>query len=126
MNTKALTALVFAAVCLLAAGLVYAQDEMTHVNDPAFSRPTRPLPLFPHDLHNEQAGIDDCAACHHVYEDGVLAEGESSEDMNCSECHVKGKNTRPLRTAFHDRCKGCHEQEKKGPVQCAECHRKNP
>ncbi|MEW5734162.1 MAG: acidic tetraheme cytochrome c3 TmcA [Thermodesulfobacteriota bacterium] len=112
------------AACLWAACPAFAQDDMTRVSDPAFTQRTRPLPLFPHDLHNEQAGIGDCGACHHVYENGVKSETETSEDRMCSDCHAKGNDTRLLRKAFHDRCKGCHEQEKKGPVQCAECHRK--
>jgi hypothetical protein len=24
--------------------------------------------------------------------------------------------------AFHGQCKGCHEEEEAGPVQCSECH----
>lgn len=124
MNKKLWTAAVVAAACLIAAACAYGQDDMTHADDPGFTAHARPLPLFPHDGHNEKAGIDDCSVCHHVYENGVKSDAETSEDQSCSSCHMKDGNTRPLRRAFHDRCKGCHEEQKKGPVQCAECHRK--
>jgi hypothetical protein len=109
---------------VLAAALAWAQEEMTHVDNSVFVNPQRPPSVFVHDEHNAMAEIDDCAACHHVYEDGELVEDESSEDQSCSECHsLEGGDGRPaLMKAFHVSCKGCHEREGRGPILCGECH----
>jgi hypothetical protein len=104
----------------------YSQEEMETVDSSAFLNPERVASVFKHDVHNEAAEIDECNECHHVYEDGVKLEGESSEDMTCSECHeVEVSEEQPaLMQAFHANCKGCHLSEKKGPIMCGECHRK--
>jgi len=104
----------------------YSQEEMTVVDNRAFTQPERVVSVFNHEAHNELAEIDECNECHHVYEDGVKLEDESSEDMTCSECHeIKASEEQPaLMQAFHMNCKGCHLQEKKGPIMCGECHRK--
>lgn len=102
------------------------ESDPETLDNSAFEKPSRPAALFDHDLHNEQAGLeDDCAVCHHVYEGQRLVEDESSEDSPCSDCHALKKasdNPVPLRMAFHQRCKACHFREKKGPVLCGECH----
>lgn len=102
-----------------------AEDE--YIDNSVYDNPTQPQVRFSHDDHNEMAGLEDCSLCHHLYENGVLVESESSEDMPCSDCHrpklFDEKTT--LTTAFHNRCKGCHLKVKKGPVICGECHKKN-
>ncbi|WP_319406401.1 acidic tetraheme cytochrome c3 TmcA [uncultured Desulfosarcina sp.] len=102
----------------------WSQEDMTVVDNAAFDTPQRTPSVFAHDEHNETAGIDDCAECHHVYEDGKRVDGESSEDQRCSECHgLKGSGGQPsLIRAFHANCKGCHQEQKKGPILCGECH----
>jgi hypothetical protein len=105
----------------------YSQDDITHVEDSAFEgHMRRPVP-FAHDEHNEAAEIEDCNTCHHVFEDGKLAEYESSEDSECSECHASEEESYPISLvkAYHIRCKECHLERKAGPVMCAECHPKN-
>ena len=118
-----LGALLVSALLLVAA---YSQDDMTVVDNTVFPKPERPPALFEHDDHNEAAGIEDCQECHHVYEDGVLLEDESSEDEMCSDCHdLRPSGRMPgLMKAFHLNCKGCHLEKKAGPVMCGECHRK--
>ena len=69
---------------VLALGTAWSQDDMTVVDNAAFDNPQRTPSVFVHDEHNETAGIDDCAECHHVYEDGELVEDESSEDQSCA------------------------------------------
>ncbi len=103
---------------------VWSQDDMTAVDSTVFNNPQRTPSRFEHDVHNETAGIDDCAECHHVYEDGILVEGESSEDERCSDCHsLESSNGQPsLIKAFHANCKGCHQSQGKGPILCGECH----
>ena len=110
---------------LLVLTTAWSQDEMTVVDNSVFDNPQRSPSVFEHDMHNETAGIDECSVCHHVYEDGQLVEDESSEDMQCSDCHdlEKGADDQPgLMNAFHANCKGCHEAEGKGPIMCGECH----
>ena len=118
-----LGALLLSALLLVAA---YSQDDMLVVDNSVFPQPQRPPAVFEHDDHNDIAGIDDCQECHHVYEDGVLLEDESSEDQMCSECHdLEPSGSMPgLMKAFHLNCKGCHMEHKAGPVTCGECHRK--
>ena len=103
----------------------YSQEDMVIVNSDVFDNPRRPSSLFRHDEHNERAEIDACNECHHVYDDdGNRLEDESSEDQRCSDCHeLKASGRKPaLMKAFHTNCKGCHEEKKKGPVMCGQCH----
>ena len=118
-----LTVLLLTVFLLVAA---YSQEEMATVDNSVFPKPERVASTFNHDAHNEAAEIDECNECHHVYEDGVKLEYESSEDMLCSDCHEIGvSDGQPsLMQAFHTNCKGCHLSEKKGPIMCGECHRK--
>ena len=116
-------------VTFLAALLVgisaYSQDYITFVRDSSFSERTRPPVPFVHDEHNDKANIYDCNVCHHVWQDGEIVDWDSSEDMECSGCHLlaeKGHTTMDLSKAYHDMCKGCHMEQKAGPVQCSECH----
>lgn len=92
-----------------------------------FAHLKRPPALFDHDEHNDTAGIDDCAVCHHVWENGQVVAGESSEDSSCSECHGLEKgpdNSMGLANAFHTQCRTCHIDNGKGPILCGQCHRK--
>ena len=115
---------VIIAVLMLIGGATFAQEEITAVEDSAFGDHTRrPRVVFQHDAHNEAAAFE-YAACHHIYEDGQLLEDEAPEDRECSKCHADTDDPQHLDlvTAYHNRCKGCHEEEKKGPVICSECH----
>ena len=110
--------------CLFAVMFGYSQEDVTHVEDSAFEKKTRPSVPFLHDQHNEQAEIDECNTCHHVYKDGEPDEYESSEGQECSECHTlnQGDNPISLVNFYHLQCKGCHQEQKAGPVMCSECH----
>ncbi|PID73204.1 MAG: acidic cytochrome c3 [Desulfobacterales bacterium] len=102
----------------------FSQEDIAYVRDSAFGLRDRGPVAFVHDEHNEKAEIEDCNACHHVYEDGKLLEDETSEGMECSECHMTGGKTRmDLMRNYHLQCKGCHEDLGKGPVMCGECHK---
>lgn len=113
-------------ICLMAALSGQAQEDVQYVADTGFYEKLRPPVYFPHEEHNERAEIYDCALCHHYYdENGVKVEDWTTEDMECSECHLpKDGDSMKLATQYHLRCKGCHVQAKAGPVQCSECHRK--
>lgn len=120
------TYIILIAALLASAGLyAYAQEDMEFVNDTAFTDTMRPPVSFKHDDHNEVAAIDDCTVCHHLYDEaGNLLEDESSEDMECGECHGADSRGYPIELvrAFHLNCRGCHEEQKAGPVVCGECH----
>jgi len=119
-----LMAVLLLTVFLLVAA--YSQEDMTAIDNRVFPDPRRTAAIFIHDDHNEAAEIDECNECHHVYEDGVKLEDESSEDMLCSECHLMEETDEQpgLMKAFHLNCKECHLAENKGPIMCGECHKK--
>ena len=116
-----LIALLLLAVLLIPA---FSQEDMEVVDSEGFDKKQRPPAVFRHDEHNETAAIEECNECHHVYEDGVKVADESSEDQLCWECHEEKDigNQPGLRKAFHTNCKGCHSQNKKGPIMCGQCH----
>ncbi|GAB6146251.1 acidic tetraheme cytochrome c3 TmcA [Desulfocicer niacini] len=101
-------------------------NDCMDISADVFENNKRPFVCFPHDTHNENAGIEDCAVCHHVYEDGKLMEEESSEDITCAECHTTKGDSKHMEliTRYHDRCRGCHLELEKGPLTCGECHKK--
>lgn len=114
---------VAAALVALTAISGFSQGDIFFVRDSAFGVRMRPAVPFAHDEHNANAEIDDCTLCHHVIVDGEKSEFESSEDRECSACHMAGGNDRmDLMNAYHRNCKGCHEEKKEGPVTCGECH----
>ncbi len=45
---------------------------------------------------------------------------------DCKKCHEKGpgKIDGFGKDFAHKNCKGCHEEMKKGPTKCGECHKK--
>ena len=126
MNKRVICILGAVTISALILVSAYSQDDMVVVDNSVFSKPARTPAVFVHDEHNETAGIEACNECHHVYEDGVKLEDESSEDQMCSDCHgLAAEGRMPgLMRAFHINCKGCHMAMKKGPVTCGECHRK--
>jgi len=115
------------AISLISAGLlpaVHSQEDMVQIDNSEFETIRRPPSVFEHDTHNEKAGLEECSECHHLYEDGELVEGESSEDQRCGDCHgLQAEGKQPgLMKAYHMNCKGCHVKEQAGPVMCGECH----
>jgi hypothetical protein len=46
---------------------------------------------------------------------------------DCTPCHEKGKGGKIAglgKDWAHKTCKGCHEELKKGPTKCGDCHKK--
>lgn len=111
---------------LVGPGPVFSRDEQERLDVSSFEMPQRPGAVFDHDDHNENAGIlDDCAFCHHVYDNKKLVSDESSEDNSCADCHglkPVQENGISLMRAFHKRCRDCHFNSGKGPVLCGQCH----
>jgi hypothetical protein len=116
--------------CLIVWGLAaslspLAAETLTMLSNDAFPNPKLPPVVFYHDAHNEQAKIDTCQTCHHVYEENRLVPDESSEGSPCAECHEAvhfGKDM-TLSRAYHQRCKQCHLEVRQGPILCGQCHR---
>lgn len=114
-------------ICLGAIWGVCGQEESQALDTSSFEKASRPPVWFDHDEHNEKASLDECAICHHVYEDKKLVPDESSEDSSCSDCHLEKKtaeNSISLRAAFHAQCRTCHFSSGNGPVLCGECHKR--
>ena len=126
MKKSVIYGLVFVIIAMFVLVSANSQEDMERVDNSVFEHPERIPVLFRHDEHNENADIDDCSECHHIYEDGKKIEDESSEDQYCSDCHeMKASGSVPaLMKAFHLNCKGCHLDQKEGPVTCGECHKK--
>lgn len=128
MKKRSITASTILTVIVLITAVFSAnsQEDIKFVRDSAFKERMRPPVTFLHDKHNETAEIESCGKCHHVYQDGKLAEGETSEGTACSECHTlqSPNNPMPLTKIYHLQCKGCHIEKKAGPILCGECHAK--
>ena len=125
MNKKILLIFILSLACLIFLISAHSQEDMQFVSADAFVKPRRTPAVFRHDAHNESAEVEECYICHHVYdENGKLVEDESSEDQSCSDCHelARSGNKPALMKAFHDNCKGCHKEKKKGPAMCGQCH----
>lgn len=111
----ALMAVVVAVV--FSAGLVIGADAPEKVTLDKIKK-EKPAVTFNHKGHGEK--VKACAECHHKDEKG--------KEQKCStaDCHgakADGKKVE-LKEAFHKKCKGCHQKEKKGPTKCDECHKK--
>ncbi|PKN28864.1 MAG: cytochrome C [Deltaproteobacteria bacterium HGW-Deltaproteobacteria-21] len=74
--------------------------------------------LLDHKQHSISSGYAvPCMDCHHEMDD------EKSRPQSCNECHTaEGEDTPKRSDAFHQLCKGCHEDGGIGPVECAGCH----
>ena len=119
----------FAAAAALLVVFLYllpavSQDGFSVFPPDVFPDPQRPVSLFTHEDHMGFDTIEDCYVCHHVYAEGRLVEGASSDGTACGECHklkADDGGTDLLR-AYHGRCKVCHEEQRTGPIACGECH----
>ncbi|MCA1989015.1 MAG: cytochrome c family protein [Desulfarculus sp.] len=126
MKRVKLTAILFLALALAAAGLALAQEDNLIINSQALGEHTRPLVKFSHAKHSEK--IADCTTCHHDF--SPTGNRGSSEGQFCSDCHSAqptAKNSVSLVMAFHKQCKECHrfaagKGQPSGPVMCGGCH----
>ncbi len=75
--------------------------------------------FFDHKYHADEKDYNlgiDCSDCHHAYE------GEDELPQSCVECHEQGAEESSRSEVLHNQCKGCHESEEKGPIECDGCH----
>ena len=86
------------AITIFTAGIAFATGDV--INLPAKNGNV----AFPHEKHKAIKQEKGCRACHEQEAGGKIA--------------AMGKDW------AHKLCKGCHEEMKKGPVKCGECHKK--
>lgn len=116
------------------AAVVECPDEVVINNDVWSPDKYEPVKLS-HTKHVKEHKVA-CKECHHVYKDGKNVWEEGQEVQKCSSCHNVFKLGKALKEAteeekklslykaYHDNCKNCHKEQKKGPVKCEECHAK--
>lgn len=130
------TGISIAVVASLIFGL-YAFGTETPLSNPIQSKPDaitidtlkhykkleRPAVVFLHDRHTEvlEKTNKDCATCH-------LSRNDQLSPMFM---RLEESNQEAVMDIYHNNCISCHAEmlstkEKTGPVECGECHRKNP
>ena len=70
---------------------------------------------FNHGGHTDKLGID-CSKCHHTWERELM-----ESPTRCVACHGYKAEVSLLK-AFHGTCRGCHLDNRAGPVKCLGCH----
>jgi hypothetical protein len=100
-----------------------AQDDVMTIGgeDYGFVMPERAPVSFTHTAHMDLEMINgECLPCHHSgVEDGKFVEGDPAP---CKDCHAEKDGDPNLAVAYHTQCIGCHQEAKKGPITCGECH----
>jgi len=122
-------ALVFA--CVFAASLAWSQEEdvqegVMDLKSRGFSKHFQPPVKFDHYIHETQLR---CRVCHHDF--NVFSNRNFGKGSKCSGCHKEQLNKDipvPLLMAYHQLCRGCHENylkwgRRSGPVMCGICHK---
>lgn len=106
------------------ASLAFSQESVITLNHSELGKHERPAVVFNHEEH---ANKIDCLQCHHDFD--AYLNNRGGEGQPCSTCHgaQATEDTISLEDAFHQQCKGCHEQmadqgKPSGPVICSQCH----
>ena len=123
--------LVLVVVGILTAPHAWPQEEKVQegimdLKSQGFSRHYQPPVRFDHYLHET---ILRCRMCHHDF--NVFSNRNFGKGSKCSTCHKEKLNQDipvPLLTAFHQLCRGCHDNylnwgRRSGPVMCGVCHK---
>ncbi len=121
---------------LVAAFLVTTMSYVASAVEPKeaftidFMQNKKPGVVFPHKKHSAENGVE-CKTCHHT-----MASKDDTPQA-CKECHKKGADTdigdgkvapnpcfneKCTKNIFHERCRGCHKENGKGPTKCKQCH----
>jgi len=93
---------------VVTSGVYAAGKDVIEFKGGAFGKVT-----FNHKAHQDM-GIS-CNTCHH--------KDEAGKEQACSTCHTKDSKVK-AKDAYHNSCKKCHEEGKKGPTKCGDCHKK--
>ena len=123
--------LAFILVVVLAASSAWSQKEevqegIMDLKSKGFSKHFQPPVRFDHYLHET---ILRCRMCHHDF--NVFNDRNFGKGSKCSTCHKEKLNKDipvPLLMAFHQKCRGCHENyliwgRRSGPIMCGVCHK---
>lgn len=123
--------LTFILVVVLAASSAWSQKEeaqegIMDLKSKGFSKHFQPPVRFDHYLHET---ILRCRICHHDF--NVFSDRNFGKGSKCSTCHKEKLNKDipvPLLMAFHQKCRGCHENyliwgRRSGPIMCGVCHK---
>lgn len=102
------------------------QEGIMDLKSRGFSRHYQPQVRFDHYLHET---LLRCRMCHHDF--NVFSNRNEGKGSKCSTCHKEKLNKDlpvPLLTAFHQLCRGCHDNyinwgRRTGPVMCGTCHK---
>ena len=88
-----------------------------------------PVP-FTHGKHATELAKT-CDTCHHTQKGLTAEKSHSIKVEKCSSCHLDPKagvpsmrEMSPTKNPFHIACISCHKEQKKGPVMCTGCHKK--
>ena len=121
----------FILVVVLAASSAWSQKEeaqegIMDLKSKGFSKRFQPPVRFDHYLHET---ILRCRVCHHDF--NVFSDRNFGKGSKCSTCHKEKLNKDipvPLLMAFHQKCRGCHENyliwgRRSGPIMCGVCHK---
>jgi hypothetical protein len=103
-----------------------AQEGIMDLKSKGFKKHFQPPVRFDHYLHET---ILRCRVCHHDF--NVFSDRNFGKGSKCSTCHkekLKKDIPVPLLMAFHQKCRGCHENyliwgRRSGPIMCGVCHK---
>ncbi len=123
--------LAFILVVVLAASSAWSQKEdvqegIMDLKSKGFSKHFQQPVRFDHYLHET---VLRCRVCHHDF--NVFYDKNFGKGSKCSTCHKEKLNKDipvPLLMAFHQKCRGCHENyliwgRRSGPIMCGVCHK---
>ena len=128
MHWYFIIALIF--VGALTVSLAWSQEEVQEgimdLKSKGFKKHFQPPVKFDHYLHET---ILRCRVCHHDF--NVFSDKNFGKGSKCSTCHKEKLNKDipvPLLMAFHQKCRGCHENyliwgRRSGPIMCGVCHK---
>jgi hypothetical protein len=115
---------------ILAASMAWSQEEVEQgimdLKSLGFKKHFQPPVKFDHYLHET---LIRCRVCHHDF--NVFSNRNFGKGSKCSTCHKEKLNKEipvPLLMAYHQMCRGCHENylkwgRRSGPVMCGVCHK---
>jgi hypothetical protein len=110
--------------------LAWGQDDTYFINSEALGTHERPLVKFDHKQHSEWLE-DACVSCHHDYNENLgMSDSDGAACADCHEAEPTEDNRVDLLTAYHKRCKDCHQSlfdkgKTAAPIMCGQCHNLN-
>jgi hypothetical protein len=116
--------------CLAATFVLAHHNERTGTITIKAAAKKQPPVTFSHDKHSTTL-VKTCDTCHHTQQGLTAEKTKDTKVVKCSTCHLDPKGDVPsmremsmTKNPFHIRCISCHKEQKKGPVVCTGCHKK--